>query len=657
MKKIGTAVVIGCLLAVNGGAQSVGTLLDEGFSEPYGIAVDSDNFYYITDSVKNRILQYLPNTGALTNYVGMEGIIGNQDGVGSFASFFNPQGILSITNANNQARLIVADSGNHRIRSITLKVEDLDNTPEDESDSGKLVEALAGSLTREVGLRDGIGEEALFNFPVGLAVDKDKNIYVADMLNHKIRKIDVNNRVTTLPVGGFSQPSDVAVDEDGNIYVADSGNNAIKMIDPSGESVRLIAGSGTRFLSGAKDALNAENSTFNSPRGLLWVGGRSGLLVSDSGNGLLRRVFFNTEFDVYTTQTFANSGEAEMVSPIGLAEDNSGNFIIVDLGGESLRVILVSGVPQPRVQDPVIGFIDLFDEGFFGNVLIAVTNATFNNDVIAAVRTEEGIQTFYEVGVTDLQNEVPDPTTESDVPGRYENSMARASFPPNLIDPIQRDVTIKAISTQADRRPSRIIVARYRFVAANPVVVGNNMASFAMRTITTNASIWFTTNGDDPVPDPNIARPYTLGEKLNVVNGTNDVIFKARAFKGGYASSSIIEKFFLHEDARFSTIGFSSDFMAGIGSTIVVPINVNVLTNDTIRSLQYRVQVTPETEGAPPVIGGFRVLSRQSSDFISVPVPGVGGSNISSFLPYSFSDVQGLAVSFIGTNSLLNIVE
>jgi NHL repeat len=155
------------------------------------------------------------------------------DGIGN-GGLSGPIGI-TLDGAGN---VYVADQFNKAIRKIS---------------SGGVVTTLAGNGSS--GFSDGSGTNSTFYYPMGVAVDRVGNVYVADQENNAIRKISSGGVVTTLAGNGkqgfmdgvgnkatFSYPSGVAVDGVGNVYVADSYNCAIRKISTGGVVTTLVGG-------------------------------------------------------------------------------------------------------------------------------------------------------------------------------------------------------------------------------------------------------------------------------------------------------------------------------------------------------------------------------------------------------------------------------
>ena len=164
------------------------------FDEPYGVAVDSSGNVYVADTANHIIWRI--ESGGETQYLR--------------AQFIGPHAVAVDSSGN----IYVADTGNNCIRKITS--------------AGK-VTTFAGSGT--AGHIDATGTAAQFDFPTGVAVDSSGNIYVADLFNHRIRKITSEGVVTTI-AGGFNRPHGVAVDSSGSIvYVGDTGGHRIRKIE------------------------------------------------------------------------------------------------------------------------------------------------------------------------------------------------------------------------------------------------------------------------------------------------------------------------------------------------------------------------------------------------------------------------------------------
>ena len=169
---------------------------------------------------------------------------------------------------DSATNLYVADSLNHTIRKISPV------------GTNWVVTTLAG-LANVSGSANGSNSTARFNSPVSVAVDSAGVIYVADFLNHTIRKLiasGTNWSVTTLAgspgvpgtsdgvgsAAGFNLPQDIAIDAGQNLFVTDSGNNTIRKISPAGK-VSTLAGS--PGIPGSADGTGS-TALFNQPYGV-----------------------------------------------------------------------------------------------------------------------------------------------------------------------------------------------------------------------------------------------------------------------------------------------------------------------------------------------------------------------------------------------------
>lgn len=211
------------------------------FSDPWGVAVDSGGTVYVADAGDNNRILYRWLDGRFHVLAG--GREGFADGRGTAAAFHTPSGIALDRHGN----LYVADTGNHAIRKITPLGE---------------VSTVAGS--GDAGFAEGVGRQAQFNGPMGVAVADDGRVYVADTWNDRIRVIAVDGTVSTLAGGDrpswvdgpggqarFDTPTDVTLDAHGNVWVADLQNNALRTITPAGEvNTRMGGRDGERVLWG-----------------------------------------------------------------------------------------------------------------------------------------------------------------------------------------------------------------------------------------------------------------------------------------------------------------------------------------------------------------------------------------------------------------------
>jgi len=333
-----------------GQSRSVGSIdgpaAGAAFFDPMGVAMDQNGNMYVCDYANSTIRKITPS-GVVSTFAGMAGKQGTADGTGTSARFSSPRGIATDRDGN----VFVADTGNQTIRKITT--------------SG-VVTTLAGSSGTS-GAADGAGASAQFNSPIGMAVDSDGNVYVADSSNYTIRRISPAGVVTTLAgtaaVSGttdgigtnasFEYPEGIAVDAAGSIYVADY--RTIRKIT-SDALVTTIAGDGTTNLFSYGDGTAnlysdgiGTDAHFYGPEGIA-VAANGNIYVADSGNNTIRLVTQAGEVTTvagipsYTGIADGSGSAARFKSPVGMASDYAGNIYVADSQNHVIRKITSAGV-------------------------------------------------------------------------------------------------------------------------------------------------------------------------------------------------------------------------------------------------------------------------------------------------------------------------
>jgi hypothetical protein len=358
-------VSVSCASQMGGAMQGIAlnlvptvSTLASGFILPLGITSDGTNLY-VADRTSHRIRKIVIATGVVTTLAGT-GAMGAADGDGATATFQYPSGITT-----DGANLYVADMGNNKIRKIVIATG--------------FVSSLTGLANTApvyvVGMNtavDGPSASATFSYPEGLTTD-GTNLYVADLLNHKIRKVviatgDVSSLTgvaNTAGVAGaadgtsmvatFNQPLGITTDGT-NLYVADTLNNKIRKVviatgdvssltgvasTPGPTSLTCTATPSTCAVDGT-----VASATFHLPSGITTDG--SNLYVADTLNNKIRKIEIATGIVSSLTGGANIAGAAGVAdgtgaaatfySPSGITSDGA-NLYVTDRSNNTIRQI------------------------------------------------------------------------------------------------------------------------------------------------------------------------------------------------------------------------------------------------------------------------------------------------------------------------------
>jgi len=313
------------------------------FSGPEDVALDSLGNIYIADT-GNAYIRKITTDGMLNSIAG-DGSIGysGDGGLATGAGLYQPTAIV----VDAAGDVYIADTEDDRVRMIGAANLDINTI------AGNSFPGYAGD--------NGPAGASQLNTPTGVAVDSAGNLYVADSLNGRIRKIPKSATISTVAGNGVYSysgdggpaakaeayvPQGVAVDASGNRYIADSGNHVVRKVAANG-TITTIAGNGTAGFGG--DGGSAASSQLNTPTGVA-VDKSGNIYIADSGNNRVRKIAPNGSISTFAgtgAAGFAGDGgaaaSAQLYTPFGLAVDASGNLYIAELGNSRVRKISTAG--------------------------------------------------------------------------------------------------------------------------------------------------------------------------------------------------------------------------------------------------------------------------------------------------------------------------
>ncbi|XP_006812567.1 NHL repeat-containing protein 2-like [Saccoglossus kowalevskii] len=251
------------------------------FHHPAGMSMHrKTRTLFVADSANSRIRAINVVTGEVTTFAG-SGKEELKDGLKTIASFFNPQAVA--VDHVYKDRFFVADTDNHAIREVSL--------PDGE------VTTIAGG---EKGFKDGKGTGATFYHPAGVTIDPIRNIlFIADHYNHAIRMIGVESKIVTTLAGSgkpgfvngmgnqamFNYPEGMAYDTENKVlYVVEFDNNCVRIVDDEGEVRSFVGGR-----EGKSDGLGEEAKFFH-PTGLTFDEKEKIIYITDQYNHQIRGI-------------------------------------------------------------------------------------------------------------------------------------------------------------------------------------------------------------------------------------------------------------------------------------------------------------------------------------------------------------------------------
>ncbi|MER7670179.1 RICIN domain-containing protein [Kitasatospora sp. NPDC096128] len=325
-----------------------GPAISAELNRPFGIVVDHTGTLYLADRDNHRVRK-ITTDGRISTVAGTGTAgFGGDGGPTAKAQLNYPRGVA----VDGAGTLYIADAGNHRIRKVTA-----DGT----------ISTVAGTGTAGFGGDGGPAIKAQLDSPFWVVVDGAGVLYIADYSNDRVRKVAADGTISTVAgtgAAGFggdggpaveaqlNRPHGLALDGAGTFYIADSLNHRVRKVTADG-TISTVAGTGTAGFAG--DGGPAAEAQLNVPTGVV-VDGAGVLHIAEYSNHRVRKVTVDGTISTLAgTGTEGSTGDggpgdkAELNNPVGLAVDCVDTLYITEYSGQRIRRIAsptTAGLPE-----------------------------------------------------------------------------------------------------------------------------------------------------------------------------------------------------------------------------------------------------------------------------------------------------------------------
>ena len=305
---------------------------------PYGVAQDAAGNFYVADEGDNRVFRVSAD-GKITPIAGTgDAGFSGDGGAATDAQFDSPRGIRLDTKGN----LLIGDYNNNRIRKVVL--------------STGIITTVAGNGKYPASGDNGPAILAGLD-PDDFAIDSVGNIFIADFLNDRVRKVSAaDGTITTIAGTGLEGdagdtqpatgaaldgPTGISVDAQGVVYFADYYNDRVRMVDPKTGIINTFAGTGFLGIDGdgglaVKASLLVPLGTAVEANGNILILGLNNIRRVTMPDGIIHFVAGS-----YDKLGFSGDGgsvtSAVFAVPLYIAAAANGDFLLSDTGNFRVR--------------------------------------------------------------------------------------------------------------------------------------------------------------------------------------------------------------------------------------------------------------------------------------------------------------------------------